>query len=89
MSHSRLVILSLVILTTARSFFHHFVVIPFYSVAFSVNNIVSVFASARLLTRLDLRVGLCPTLLYPEDPEMPETTKVTRRPLQPTWSFFK
>lgn len=25
--------------------------------------------------RLDLRVNHCPTLLYPEDPEMPRTTK--------------
>lgn len=32
---------------------------------------------SRRLTKPGLRVGLCPILLYPEDPETPETTKVT------------
>lgn len=31
--------------------------------------------------RLNLRVTLCPTPLYPEDPETPRTTKVRKRPL--------
>lgn len=45
--------------------------------------------SARRLTKPDRRVGLCPTLLYLEDPETPGTTKVTGRPLQPDESSSK
>lgn len=33
-----------------------------------------------------MRVTLCPTLLYPEDPEMPRTTKVRARPLDLTFA---
>lgn len=84
--------MSLVILTTCRSFFPFlfFLLVPFCSFAFSVNSNVSVcLLPARRLTRLGLRAGLCPTLLYPEDPETPETTKVTRRPLQAGVSLNK